>query len=70
MIRAITVMLICLQRAAICLRPLIFAFFTFALKNRTLGLKNHCVLCAPALLHAPMAMKICMHDLDGRIAQC
>ena len=70
MIRAITAMLICLQRAATCLRPLIFAFFTLALKNRTLRLENHCVLCARALLHALMAIKIRMHDLDGRIGHC
>ena len=70
MIRAITAMLICLQRAATCLRPLIFAFFTLALKNRTLRLENHSVLCARALLHAPMATILRMHDLYGRIAQC
>ena len=52
------------------LGPLIFAFFHLALKSRTLGLKNDCVLCAAALLRAPMAMKIRMHDLHGRIGQC
>jgi hypothetical protein len=70
MIRAITAMLICLQRAATCLRPLIFAFFTLTPKNRTLRLENHSVLCAPALLRALMAPILRMHDLYDRIAQC